>query len=601
MKKKASTRERYGLSWDSAIDDLQIEFYFIQQNGYVIRDGKKYGLGLVGHYLAARKLLWPERYEHRWTRLLYEQVFENQIVIASGSASCQKTSHFSEIVLIAYWAFPQTTAVLVSTTTVDKLDSAVFGEIKMLFQKGRSIYSWLAGNVVDHKHAIFTDNIKDDEIRDARKGIIGKACYQGTKWVGLGTYAGIKQERFWFLCDELQYMEPTFLACIPNMRSNTGGGGLHVLGSGNPNHDPESQLAIVAEPLGGWTSVEENTKTSVWPIKLSGGVCVNLIGPDSPNFDPWDGEGDRYPRLIGKEFERTIAHDYGRNSPTYETQVMGRMKLALAHSRVITRQLCKDHKAHDGAQWEGTNRTRIYAVDPAYGGGDRCVAGWGEFGPDLHGRMILKLNPPRLIRIDLKKGGSPEEQIAEEVFKETRELGISPDRVFYDSFGKGTVGFAFARKFGFNCPVPVDASAKPTARPVRADLYVLDEKTGERRLKRCDEHYSKFITEMWFSVRYAIESEQIREMPEDVMLEGTWREYYDVAGGKIEVEPKADMKERSGKSPDLMDWCSILVEGARRHGFTISRLGVTSESKTEDEEVESEWEDLIKSKMLIHA
>lgn len=590
----------YDVFWGDMESALEVELFLIQQGGYwTDKKGNTYGKGLLHHYLAARALLWPERYRHRWTDLIYEQVLTNQIVIACGAASTQKTSHFSEIVLISYWAFPQKTAVLVSTTTVDKLDSAVFGEIKMLFADARKRYPWLAGNVVDHKRAIYTDNLKEDETRDARKGIIGKPCFIGGRWVGLGTFAGIKQERFWFLCDELQYMEPTFLACIPNMRSNTGGGGLHVLGSGNPNHDPESQLAIVAEPPGGWNTVENNTKSSVWPIKLSGGVCVNLIGPDSPNFDLWDGEGDRYPRLIGKEFERTIAHDYGRNSPTYETQVMGRMKLSLSHSRVITRQLCKDHKAHDVAQWEGTNRVRIYATDPAYGGGDRCIGGWGEFGPDLHGRTILRVNPPYIIKIDLSKKGSPEEQIAEAVFSDTRALGISPDHAFYDSFGKGTVGFAFARKFGFECPVPVDASAKPTLRPVRSDLFVIDERTKEKRLKRCDEHYSKFITEMWFSVRYAIESEQIRELPEDVMLEGTWREYYDVQGGKIEVEPKADMKERSGKSPDLFDWLAVLVEGARRHGFTIARLGVT-EDKTVEEEEYTDWQDVIESKLLQH-
>lgn len=577
------------MDWPADFDPLKRELYMIQKGGqWTGANGQTIGEGLLQHYLNARALMWPKRYRHRWTDLIYEQVLTNKIVILMGPASSQKTSHLSEIVVISYCAFPKTTAVLVSTTSVDKLNSAVFGEIKMLLKDAKERYPYLPGNFVDHKNAIYTDNIKEEGSRDSRCGIMGKACFVGERWVGLGTFSGIKQERFWFLCDELQYMAPTFLECIPNMRSNTGADGLHVLGSGNPNHDTESQLGIVAEPPGGWSSVEDNTETSVWPIHLEGGVCVNLIGPKSPNFDGPEEQPDQYPRLIGREFERIIAHDYGKTSPTYETQVMGRMKLSLAHSRVITRQLCRDRHAHDMARWMGVARTRIHATDPAYGGGDRCVTGWGEFGPDDTGKIIFRVNPPRIIRIDLKLKLSPEEQIASEIHRDLTELSIPPNHAFYDSFGKGTVGFALSRKFGDNCPVPIDAGAQPSKRPVRQGLFVDDPVKGDRRLKRCDEHYSKFITEMWYSVRYIIEAEQMRELPMDVMAEGCWREYYTVAGDKIEVEPKDKMKERSGKSPDLFDWLAILIEGARRCGFVIDKLGETVETSSSDGWFETE-------------
>jgi hypothetical protein len=136
---------------------------------------------------------------------------------------------------------------------------------------------------------------------------------------------------------------PTFLDCLPNLRSNTGSGGLKVIASGNPKHDPNDQLGMVAEPLEGWSAKDGIDKTEVWPIKLSGGVCVNLIGTDSPNFDQPE---DKYPGLIGHEFEKIMAHDYGVNSYQYETQVRGRMRIGLEHSRVITRQFCRLHGAH---------------------------------------------------------------------------------------------------------------------------------------------------------------------------------------------------------------------------------------------------------------
>lgn len=565
---------KYGLTW-STRDLAKIEMKMIQQGGHWL-DAKRHwhGEGLLYHYLELRKLIWPERYEHRWTRLIYENILENAGTILMGCASSQKTSHCAEWVLLDYWCFPENTCALVSTVSREKLEMAIFGELKMLFQMGKERHDWLAGNLIEHKQAIATDNIQEDGIRDMRRGIIGRSLYVGSKYVGLGAFAGIKQERFRFFCDELQFLPATFLDCIPNMRSNTGSGGLKVIGSGNPRHDPDDQLGVVAEPIEGWASVDGITKTMVWPTKMWKFKCVNLIGPDSPNFDTPEGQPEPYPRLIGREFAKIIAHDYGKDSPEMETQVWGRMRIGLAQKRVITRQLCRDHKAHDPVIWQGTHRTRIYALDPAYGGGDRCMSGWGEFGKDTDGNLILFIHPPKPIQLNTTDPREIEDQIADKVYQDVAELNIDASNVFYDSFGKGTVGFAFARKFGMNSPIPIDASSKCSARPVREDLFIKDPKQG-RRLKLCSEHYSKFVTEMWFSVRYLIEAEQLRGLPESTMVEGCSRVYYTVpgqAGDRIEVEPKEDMKERLGRSPDEFDWLAILVEGARQRGFRIAKL-----------------------------
>jgi len=110
-------------------------------------------------------------------------------------------------------------------------------------------------------------------------------------------------------------------------------------------------------------------------------------------------------------------------------------------------------------------------------------------------------------------------------------------------------------------------------------LLVYDPKTRQRRLKKCSEHYSKFVTELWFSVRYAVESGQIRGMPDDVIEEFELRKWEYTVGTKIELESKSGtktkpgMKQRTGKSPDRADALSICIEGARRRGFQISKLG----------------------------
>jgi len=110
------------------------------------------------------------------------------------------------------------------------------------------------------------------------------------------------------------------------------------------------------------------------------------------------------------------------------------------------------------------------------------------------------------------------------------------------------------------------------------------DRNGQRRLKTCKEHYSKFVSELWFSTRYAVVAGQVRGLTEDVIDDGCMREWQEVAGNKIEVEPKIKMKERTGQSPDLYDWAAIVLEGARRRGFQIKKM-----VNTEEDDSNSEW------------
>lgn len=231
------------------------------------------------------------------------------------------------------------------------------------------------------------------------------------------------------------------------------------------------------------------------------------------------------------------------------------------------------------------------------------MGGECEFGEDKDGNSIFSVGTPEIIPIKLNCGIEPEDQIAEHVFRKHTVLGIPADHMGYDSFGRGTLGNSFAKLFGFSCPVPIDSGGPTTDRPVRFDLYVDDGKGG-KRLKTCKEHYSKFVTQMWYSTREAIESEQIRDLPRSVVVEGQCRLFYTVAGNKIEVEPKEDMKERIKKSPDLYDWFAIGLELALRLGFQIERIGRNVKTSNNDEDYfdkeAQEWKDALNSGLLKH-
>lgn len=568
------TIRRYDLDWPidpeftQADMDLKIEMTCIKKN---------YGLGPVHHYERMRNILWPRLDDHRWHRLCRDTILANKITVLMGSGSTGKTHEASWTYLCEYMVFPEETCVLVSSTDIRGLKLRVWGEITMLWQEAKERFDWLPGHLLDSKIAITTDALVDGEyeernVRDMRKAIIGIPCVIGNKWVGLSKFQGIKQKRMRLIADEAAAMNASFLSAFSNLNQNED---FRAVIIGNPN-DPLDSLGKAAEPVDGWTNHLEPTKTETWKTRFMGGTCVNLIGTDSPNFDYPADQPDRYRYLIGRRKIQEVVQGFGKDSFEYYSQCVGCMRVGTLSRRVITRDMCvKNHALEQDVNWLDGRLTRIYAVDAAYGG-DRCVGGYAEFGRDVAGKTILKLYPPRIIPISPKGDLTPEEQIAVFVKHECKQQGIPPENMFHDSTGRGALGTMLAREWSAMTN-PVEFGGCPTQRPVSLDMFIWDDKNRMRRLKRCDEHYSKFVTELWFSVRYAIEAGQVRGLTEDVMEEGCMREWNNVKNDRKELETKQDMKDRVGRSPDLMDWLSIICEGARRRGFQISKMANESD------------------------
>lgn len=568
---------KYNAGWPAHVTELDIEMECIRRGGTWSKDKRQCGAGLKHHYNAMRQLLWPHLDDHRWVQLCLEEVTKNKIVVLMGAGSTGKTNFAAWFSLCDYYCFPEHTCILVSSTDLRGLELRVWGEIKSLHDLALARYD-LPGHLIESKHAISTDLIDDEgSIRDLRKGIIGIPCVQNGKFVGLGKYLGIKQRRMRLVADEAQFMGAGFLNAFANLDKNQD---FRAMVLGNPN-DILDPLGRAAEPKDGWSTHMEPEKTSTWDTRFMDGRCVNLIGTDSPNFDYPPEHPTRYPYLISREKIRSTETFFGKDSVEYYSQCIGAMKIGSMAKRVLTRDLCIRFNANaPEVAWDGFP-TKIGGLDAAYGG-DRCVCGYVEFGRDVDKKVRMLIHAPEIVPIT-PGGGDPEDQIARWVKTYFRRVGVAPENFFHDSTGRGSLGTALARIWSVQCN-PVEFGGSPTRRPVTMDHWIYDPKDRRRRLKRCDEHYSKFVTELWFTVRYAVEADQVRGLPESVMEEFCMREWALVKGDKIEIETKDEMKARVGRSPDEADWCSICFEGARRRGFSIGRL-----LNAETEQKRREW------------
>lgn len=584
----------YGVGWTKSRypTEIDVERYLIQNGGYVQSPSDpsvKIGNGLFFHFRRMQSLLWPEDDHHEWSDLILKTMLEERITVVQGPKDSGKTRIISKFALTDYACFPKNTLVLVSSNRLQGMELRVWGDIKSLYLRALKNWPSLPGHAVESLKTITTDDVDEAGLRDLRRGIIcvGMRDAQGD-WIGLSSFAGVKQARRRLLSDETQLYHPSFLSVLANLdKAKQDFKGLFV---GNPRGDLDP-LDRLAEPKGGWDSIGDVVQTRTWQNNWDG-ITINLYGPDSPAIR----HPGKYPYLHDQEDIDKIRRRYGEGSFEYFSQGLGVRRPSADARRVFTRDMALQFGVHDSVVWKGDKTTKVYGLDAAYGG-DRCVGVVGEFGVDVNDQLVLAIHEPILIPIAQYMASVPpeerllpEDQIAEAVKAHCLAEDIPAANVFYDATGRGSLGTSFGRRWS-NKPNPVECGGSPTNRPVTTDFWIADPRTGERRLKLAREHYGKRITEFWFAFRHAGEARQIRELPESILDEFAKREWEPIAGDRRDVETKARYKEKYGMSPDFADATSIMIEGARRLGFQIARL----ESATE-KEADNAWFSKVKAR-----
>lgn len=567
--KESEKKLVYGLLWNPLVPQPFIELHMIRNGGrWKGKKGKMVGEGLAFHYKEFAKLVWPHVQWHKWNDLLYENFAKHRFIGIMGPAASGKTHTSAIFALTTYYAFSDSITIICTSTELARLEERVWGEIKIHHKKAKEVFDWLPGHNIDSKMRIVTDDRYENvDGRDFKNGIVGVPCKRGTTYVGMGSFAGTHNKYVMLISDEASLMPPIWLDAISNMNKNKT---FKAIIMGNPK-DTTDALGKFCEPsaeLGGWDGgIDQVGSTKTWPIRWNDGVCVQLVGSDCPNMDVHPELPVPYPYLITRSAIETDIRFYGKDSVQFTMMNEGRMPKGQSSRRIITRQLCLKFGALEEPVWVEQKRTKIAFADIAYAkqGGDRTVFGTLEFGKGLgkDGKeiQIISLLGTMLVPVSAKDVESPEDQIANFV-KERCELeGIPPSHFYFDSTGRGSFVSACARLWSPNVN-GIEFGGWASERPVSSVISTL-----------CKDYYFNFVTELWWSFRLCIEAGQFRNLSNEIMEEACYREWVMVSGDKkIQIEPKAKMKEKSGRSSDLTDALVCGIEGARRRGFVIAKL-----------------------------
>lgn len=579
--------ERYGLLWPITSDPIAVEMHMIQRGGqWKHTNGEMVGRGLFYHFVQFESLLWPHKKWHKWSELILDSYLKHRSIGCMGPASSGKSFCFATDSLADYYCFSDCTTVMVCSTTREMLEQRIWGEVKKHHLLAKRVRSWIPGHIKESRQRIVTA-VRDFEVEgmDVRNGFLGVPCKKGNDYVGLGDFAGVKNKRVRLIADELHLLPRVFVDAISNLDKNPD---FKAGGLGNPK-DTTDALGLMCEPsalIGGWDGgIDQKPGTKTWPTRRPDGICIQLPGSDSPNL-----KGDMgIPLITQSDIDRDVAF-YGTDSIWVTMMDEGKMPRGQGSRRVLTRNMCYKNRALEEPIWRNSSRTRIASLDAAYKGvgGDRCVYTELEFGDEadttkdpgvqvavevlasqeiitFQSRPIISLIKQDIIPINAQSKDEAEEQIVEWVKEHCEASGIPPDKFFYDAGMRTGLVSAFSRLWSAYT-VPVDCGGSASEKQVSEKIQVI-----------CKDYYFNYVTEMWYSVRNIVESQQFRGLTDDVIMEFSQREWGMVGKNKIQVEPKADMKKKTGRSPDLADSVAVGIEGARRLGFVIRNLGPQAE------------------------
>ncbi len=566
------------------------------------KDGSFAGNGLSFHFKELAKLLWPRVVWHKWLDMIVEGYVTKRTIVIIGPASSGKTFAVAMCALIDYYCFAFTTTIIICSTTRERLEDRIWGEIKSLHKSAKLVWRFLPGSMIETRQRLISDPKSEAvEGRDFRNGVVGVPCKRGTDYVGLGDFIGLKNKRVRLIGDELSLLPRVFVDAISNLDKNPD---FKCVGLGNPKETTDA-LGVLAEPsaeFGGWEGGIDQTETSkTWETRRPDGICIQLVGTDSPNLDGKLG----IPLITQQAIDRDVAF-YGKDSLQFTMMNQGMMPRGQGSRRVITRQMCEKFGAKNPPIWRDTNRVKIGFLDAAYRGvgGDRCVFGHLEFGAEgsevadgnalveaiinqrsdaparktIMALIDLVIVPIKVVDTIAKKVEEVEDQIAIFCMNQCQQRSIPAANFFYDSGMRTSLVTSITRLWSTETN-PIDCGGVPSERKVSEGIDVV-----------CKDYYSKRITEFWYSVRLIIEAEQFRGLTDDVILEGCAREWKMVGANKIEIESKEEMKFKTGRSPDLFDALAIGVEGARQRGFVIGALSKRFMRKSN----QKDWRDALK-------
>jgi len=517
-------------------------------------------------------VLMPGHFEwHDWTErfirpLCPDEPKQSILVGYSGCSNSAKSFNAASFACAWWLACPDESSVTFVSTTMKALRRRGWSEVQ-------KCYSDMAGekfgNFVDSR-MLWQANRGDD-----KHAIIGKAVEEGSIQKVADDIKGVHTRRQMFVIDEATSIPEAIYAACNNMYSYPDEFIMIVLG--NP-YSRLDQMGLFCEPEHGWNSV--TVETGEWdakPFAYCGGAQPHVVTFDaekSPNIT----EGKVVSRHLPKKEQVAAAYEASGKgqTPLWWSNMRGfwppegLVKTVFTESMLLKFDGYGKHKFQNGAY------SIIGALDPAFGGGDNPCLRFGKIGTLEGGGWGIEALPPIILTVKANDKNNPAHyQLAKQLRDncdrcviDGNETSCPPDRVGVDDTGEGGLCDILYREWSnhvhrieFNGAASDDPVSLEDARPAR-------------------EFCKNKRTEMFLYARAALQSGQLRGVDHETAQEMCSIEVDDSKKKvikKVIIQSKLEYRaNHGGRSPDRADSLVILLEVARRKGFSLNPVGETA-------------------------
>ena len=518
-------QHKYGIRSPVKIPDLELELYAFR-NRLQPNEG---GLGTFDHFVNATKMLWPKMSWNPWLEAQVESLCEHDYVGWAGCGASGKTFGATLFATVWWLANPSKTTVVLTSTTAKMIRKRMWANLQDLVRKSRGF----PGNMVDSKMAL--QAVKGDD----RHSISAIAVAEGNTSKAVANIQGIHAERVMVIIDEAtDTPEAAFEACT-NLSKGCREFKMLVIGNPASKYDPHGRFCT---PAKGWRSV--TIEDQHWLTER--GMCRRFDGMKSPNIS----EGrTKYPYLITHDQVLSAMRHEGEQSPTFWKYTRGFWSPDGMVKTVLSESLIETHTPTKNLVFT-TNVQIVAALDPAFGGGDRCILRFAKVGT-ANDKLSILFQDIIHISVNAQLTEPVHYQIANRVKEECNKRGVPPDKFALDSSGEGG-GLADILTREWGVVHRVEFSFSPSTVPV-----------SDEDSRPCNEAYDRKVTELWFSMRKWVVEERVGGMDIETLQEFCGR-MFDDSKRKISVESKTVMKQRTGKSPDLADAAVVLLDLVRK-------------------------------------
>lgn len=539
------TTYKYGIQSPVKISDLELELYAFR-NKLTISEG---GLGVEQHFRNAANLMWPSLQWNPWLEEQIDSLCKYDYVGWAGCGASGKTFSATLFSVVWWCANPTVSTVLLTSTTAKMIRKRMWANVQELTRK----VVGFPGNMVDSKMS--HQAVKGDD----RHSISAIAVADGNTSKAVANIQGIHAERVMVIIDEAtDTPEAAFEACT-NLSKGCREFKMLVIGNPSSKFDPHGRFCT---PAAGWRSV--GIADLSWETER--GVCVRFDGLESPNMSY---AKPKYKYLITREqVEAAVRHET-ESSPTFWKFTRGfwapegTVKTVLSESMIDTYEPGRTFTFIDST-------TLVASLDPGFGG-DRCILRFAKVGLAAEQRMVIQFTETVHISPNASLTEPIHYQIANRVKEECIRRGVPAELFALDSSGEGG-GLADIMTREWGPVVRVEFGGSPSENPV-----------SDEDSRSCKDVYDRKVSELWFSFRKWVMEERIGGVDLQTLQEFCSR-VFDDTKRKISVEPKKEMKLRTGKSPDLADAAVVLLDLVRK----------TTSLEPRAKKSDAAWESLVK-------